>query len=135
MRIARLTALASGAADPNTFTGRARMTRMPGLSDAPEIKAFRVEFEPAARTHWHEHSGPQLLVVLDGRCRVQCAGEPVREIEAGDVACIAAGERHWHGASAAGPMTHLAVNVESITTWFEAVTDAQFAGGGSESAP
>lgn len=129
MRIARLAALASEAADPNTFTGHARMTRMPGLSDAPAVKAFRVEFAAAARTHWHTHSGPQLLVVLDGHCRLQCEGEPVREIEAGDVACITAGERHWHGASADGPMTHLAVNIESTTTWLDAVTDAEYAGG------
>jgi len=129
MRIARLEALASGAADAETFTGRARMTRMPGLSDAPAMQAFRVEFEPAARTHWHVHSGPQLLVVLAGRCRLQREGEPVREIEAGDVACIAAGERHWHGAAAGGPMTHLAVNVEATTTWLGAVTDAEYAGG------
>lgn len=129
MRIAELAALASEAADPNTFTGHARMTRMPGLSDAPAVKAFRVEFEPAARTHWHVHSGPQLLVIIDGRCRLQCRGEPVREIETGDVACIPAGERHWHGASASGPMTHLAVNIESITTWLDAVTDDEYAGG------
>ncbi len=128
MRIVRLAALASEASDPNTFTGHARMTRMPGLSDAPAIKAFRVEFEPAARTHWHTHSGPQLLVVLDGRCRLQCEGEPVREIEAGDVAGIEPGRRHWHGASADAPMTHLAVNVESVTTWLDAVTDAEYGG-------
>ena len=128
MRIAELAALASEAADPNTFTGRARMTRMPGLSDAPAVKAFRVVFEPAARTHWHVHSGPQLLVVLDGWCRLQCEGEPVREIGTGDVACIAAGERHWHGAWAGGPMTHLAVNIESVTTWLDAVTDAEYGG-------
>ena len=128
MRIAELATLASEAADPNTFTGRARMTRMPGLSDAPAVKAFRVVFEPAARTHWHVHSGPQLLVVLDGWCRLQCEGGPVREIGTGDVACIAAGERHWHGAWAGGPMTHLAVNIESVTTWLDAVTDAEYAG-------
>ena len=119
---------ASEASDPNTFTGHARMTRMPGLSDDPAIKAFRVEFALAARTHWHTHSGPQLLVVLAGRCRLQCAGEPVREIRTGDVACIAAGERHWHGAANDGPMTHLAVNIQSATTWLDAVTDAEYAG-------
>ena len=129
MQLARLRELASEASDPNTFTGHARMTRMPGLSEDPSIKAFRVEFEPAARTHWHIHSGPQLLVVLSGCCRLQCAGEPVRQIEAGDVACIAAGERHWHGAAADGPMTHLAVNVASTTTWLGAVTDAEYAAG------
>lgn len=129
MRIAQLAALASETADPRTFTGQARMTRMPGLSDNPDVRAFRVAFEAGARTHWHTHSGPQLLVVLDGRCRLQCDGEPVREVSAGDVACIAPGERHWHGASADGPMTHLAVNIASETTWLEAVTDAEYDGG------
>ena len=128
MHVARLSALASEASDPNTFVGRARLTRMPGLSADPKINAFRVTFEPAARTNWHRHSGPQLLVVLAGRCRLQRDGEAVTEIAAGDVACIAAGERHWHGASAGGPMTHLAINVDSKTTWLEPVSDAEYAG-------
>lgn len=128
MRVSQLAALASEASDRNTFVGRARLTRMPGLSDDPKINAFRVAFEPAARTNWHTHSGPQLLVVLSGRCRLQCDGEAVREIDAGDVACIAPGERHWHGASAGGPMAHLAINVASKTTWLEPVSDAEYAG-------
>ena len=128
MQIARLGELASETSDPNNFVGQARLTRMPGLSDDPAVHGFRVEFEAAARTNWHMHSGPQLLMVVSGTCRLQKAGEPIAELATGDVACIAPGERHWHGASADGPMTHVAININSRTTWLEPVTDAEYSG-------
>ena len=128
MRIARLAELGSEPSDPNTFVGQARLTRMPGLSGDPAVQGFRVEFQPAARTNWHAHSGPQLLIVVSGTCRLQKAGGPVMELPTGDVACIAPGERHWHGASPDGPMTHVAINIDSTTTWLAPVTDAEYGG-------
>ena len=128
MQIAHLTELGSEASDPNTFVGQARLTRLQGLSDNPAVHGFRVEFEAAARTNWHTHSGPQLLIVVSGTCRLQKDGEPVTELATGDVACIAPGERHWHGASADGPMTHVAINISSKTTWLEPVTDIEYSG-------
>ena len=130
MQIAHLAALGSEASDPNSFVGRARLTRLQGLSDSPAVHGFRVEFEAAARTNWHTHSGPQLLIVVSGTCRLQKDGEPVTELATGDVACIAPGERHWHGASADGPMTHVAININSKTTWLEPVTDLEYSGTG-----
>ncbi len=128
MRILRLAEQASEPSDPKTFTGHARLTRMNGLSDDPKVNAYRVEFESSARTAWHTHSGPQLLVVISGRCRLQRDGEPVTEIIAGDVTCIDPGERHWHGAGPDAPMTHLAINIDSTTTWLDKVTDAEYGG-------
>lgn len=128
MRILRLAERDSEPSDPNTFTGHACLTRMTGLSDDPKLNAYRVEFELRARTAWHTHSGPQLLVVISGRCRLQRDGEPIAEIIPGDVACIAPGERHWHGAGPDAPMIHLAINIDSATTWLEKVTDAEYSG-------
>lgn len=128
MRIARLVELGAESSDPSTFVGKAGLTRMPGLSDDPAVQGFRVEFEPAARTNWHTHSGPQLLIVVSGTCRLQKAGGPVEKLATGDVACIAPGERHWHGASPDGPMTHVAINIDSTTTWLAPVTDAEYGG-------
>jgi quercetin dioxygenase-like cupin family protein len=96
------------------------------LSDDPVVNAYRVAFQPRARTDWHTHSGTQLLIILDGVCRLQTDAGAVTEITAGDVVSIEPGERHWHGASAKGPMTHLAVNVASTTSWFEKVTDDEY---------
>jgi quercetin dioxygenase-like cupin family protein len=53
----------------------------------------------------------------------------VREIKSGDVVWIPPGEKHWHGASPANGMTHIAIQ-EGLdgnhVTWMEHVTDAEF---------
>lgn len=128
MKLFPLAAHAPQPADPANFTGDATLTRMDGVCAAPHVNAYRVTFQPAARTAWHTHSGPQLLLVVEGRCRVQKAGEPVQEVEAGSVVCIEPGERHWHGAAPDGPMTHVALNLDASTTWLHKVTDTEYAG-------
>lgn len=121
VRILRDAAKGWEEADPETFTGRARIKRLGGAGAAPGVKLYRVAFEPGARTHWHVHTGPQLLLVTEGRCLVQRWGGPVKPAETGDVVHIAPGEKHWHGAGPDGPATHVAVNVDAETTWMEAV--------------
>ena len=115
-------------ADPKTFTGTASVARMAGVSDRPAVNVYRVEFQPAARTAWHSHGGPQLLLVIEGCCRLQRDGEPIQEVTSGGAARIEPGERHWHGATPNAPMVHLAVNIDVTTEWFEYVTDGQYAG-------
>lgn len=114
-------------ADPERFSGDATMARM-DLAERPEVHMYRVTFQPSARTAWHTHSGIQVLLVVEGRCRVQKEGEPVQEVAAGGAIRIDAGERHWHGAAGDAPMTHLALNLDATTEWFEKVSDAQYAG-------
>ena len=106
MRLFRGSALRQEDADPAHFTGTARLTRTTGVSDEPGVTIYRVEFDPKARTDWHAHTGPQLLLILDGRCRIQTWGEAVRELEPGDTACVEPNEKHWHGAGADAAMTH-----------------------------
>jgi quercetin dioxygenase-like cupin family protein len=93
------------------------------------IRAGRVSFEPGARTAWHTHPLGQTLHVVAGLGRVQTWGGPIREIRAGDTVWIPPGEKHWHGASPACAMTHIAMQ-EALdgthVTWMEHVTDAQY---------
>ena len=128
MKIFTLATLDSEASDPNTFVGRARLTRMNDAAAHPHTNVYRVAFEAGARTNWHSHTGPQLLQVVEGICRFQKAGEPVREAVVGDLISIEPGARHWHGATADGAMTHVAVNIDLKTSWFEPVTDEDYAG-------
>jgi len=114
--------------DPANFTGTGTLVRMTSVSQAPAVNAYRVSFEPGTRTAWHAHTGTQLLVVTEGICRCQKAGGPVREVPAGGIVSIDAGERHWHGATPDAPMTHVALNIEASTTWFEKVSDPEYAG-------
>ena len=115
-------------ADPNTFTGEATLTRMDGVSAQPSINIYRVKFSPRARTAWHKHTGIQLLLILEGECRLQKDGSAIVDLPAGSVVTIEPEERHWHGATTSGSMVHLAVNIDSTTEWYEQVTDAQYLG-------
>ena len=130
MKVFTLAALDSEPSDPNTFVGRARLTRMNDAADHPPANVYRVAFEASARTNWHSHTGPQLLQIIEGTCRFQKAGERVREAVVGDLVSIESGERHWHGAAPNGPMTHIAINIDATTNWFEPVTEEEYAGQG-----
>jgi len=114
--------------DPDNFVGMGALVRMLEVCKSPNVNAYRVSFEPRARTAWHTHTGPQLLVIVEGLCRFQRAGEPVREIEAGGIVSIDPGEPHWHGASADVGTTHVALNIDVTTEWLAKVTDAEYSG-------
>ncbi len=120
-------------ADAKNFVGVARVKRLPMIEDggasaqSPQaVIVYLVEFEPGARTNWHRHSAPQLLLVKEGRGLVQKWGEPVREMAAGDAVTIESDEKHWHGASPGTRMAHFAVNLNLSTEWLEPVSDDQY---------
>ena len=83
----------------------------------PTRESF-VHFEPGAHTHWHIHAGGQLIHILDGSAIVQVWGDPAHSLHAGDSVMTMPGEKHWHGASADGPMTQLAITSGEVT-WLE----------------
>ena len=113
-------------ADVEHFTGPVTVTQIDRLSEEPPANMYRVTFQPSARTAWHAHTGVQLLLVIEGTCRVQKAGEPIQELAAGGAIRIEPGERHWHGATPGAAMTHLALNINTMTEWFEQVSDAEY---------
>ena len=113
-------------ADPDHFTGAARVKRVAVRPGGSALKIYRVAFEPGARTHWHSHSGPQLLYVVEGRCRVQAWGEAMQEVGPGDTVYIAPEQKHWHGAAPTTGAVHIAVHVDAQTTWMERVSDEQY---------
>ena len=88
-----------------------------------------VSFEAGARTAWHTHPLGQVLIVTAGCGLAQRWGGPIEEIRPGDVVWFAAGEKHWHGATATTAMTHIAI-VEQLdgksVDWMEQVSDAQY---------
>ncbi len=113
------------------FTGAVWLDASPA-GTSPDAGVFRVLFEPGARTNWHTHPEGQILHVISGTCRAQKEGEPIVEIEAGDVVYFAPNEKHWHGAAPDTFMIHVAINpamnTDGGTDWLEPVTDEQYAG-------
>ncbi len=102
------------------------------IAPAPaRMKAFRVSFEPGARTAWHTHPLGQALHVLSGVGLVQKKGEPAQAIHPGDTVWIEPGEVHWHGAAPGHTMVHLAMQVADANgvdvAWLAHVSDEEYA--------
>lgn len=126
MKIFRGTDSPFRAADANSFVGPAETKLLGSHEEGTPVHVYHVRFDSGARTNWHTHSGPQWLLVTEGRIRVQCWGGSARDVQAGDAVMIAPGEKHWHGSVAGVGGVHLAVNVNVKTDWLEPVSDADY---------
>ena len=113
------------------FTGTVWMDASPA-GESPDASAFRVFFEPGARTNWHTHPEGQVLYIVTGTCRAAREGEQPVEVEAGGVVYFAPDEKHWHGANPDSYMVYVAVSPAATTAggtdWLEPVTDEEYAG-------
>jgi quercetin dioxygenase-like cupin family protein len=98
-------------------------------AEPARVRAAVVTFEPGARTAWHTHPLGQTLLIVSGFGRAQSQGGAIVELRPGDVVWFAPGEKHWHGASPATAMSHLAIqeaeNGQAVT-WLEQVADADY---------
>jgi quercetin dioxygenase-like cupin family protein len=114
------------------FTGTVRVDPLFPVNAPARMFGASVTFEPGARTAWHTHPLGQTLIVTAGSGWVQRWGGSKEKIGPGDVVCIAAGEKHWHGASAATSLTHIALQEEldgKAADWNEQVSDEQYLAG------
>ncbi|WHU05251.1 cupin domain-containing protein [Sphingomonas sp. NIBR02145] len=120
----------SSEGSPDNFTGRVRVQGRFQRESPARVGGATVMFEPSARTAWHTHPLGQTLIVLQGHGFVQEWQHSARAIGPGDVIWIPPGTKHWHGASAAEPMTHVAIaetRSNRSVTWMEKVSDTQYA--------
>ncbi len=88
-----------------------------------------VVFEAKARTNWHTHPGGQILICTDGVGYYQEKGKPIQLLNKGDVVKILPDVKHWHGASADGSFTHIAINPsvgKGGVKWMEQVSDEEY---------
>jgi 4-carboxymuconolactone decarboxylase len=110
------------------FTGAVQI-RPVAASQGQPTSVGQVTFERGGRTHWHTHSGEQVLYFLEGHGRAQQRGEQPVDAVPGDVARIPAGVEHWHGAHTdeQHAMTHLSIAFGS-TTWLEPVGEEEYRG-------
>jgi quercetin dioxygenase-like cupin family protein len=111
------------------FTGTVRIDPLFQAPAPALVQGASVTFEPGARTAWHTHPLGQTLIVTAGCGRAQREGGPIQEIRPGDVVWFAPGEKHWHGASPATAMSHIAIQEQldgKVVDWLEHVTDDQY---------
>ena len=73
--------------------------------------------------------GGQILLCTNGRGWYQEWGQEVRELFPGDVVCISAGVKHWHGAAQNSWFSHVAFEApgeDCSNEWLEPVDEEQY---------
>lgn len=111
------------------FIGSVRVDMIFQAAQPGRSSAGLVTFEPGARTAWHTHPLGQAIVIVSGLGWVQKDGGPVEEVRPGDSVWFEAGEKHWHGATPANGMSHIAITEAldgKVADWLEQVTEAQY---------
>jgi quercetin dioxygenase-like cupin family protein len=129
MEIKRLGSQPSGKGPVDWFTGTVRIDPLFQPNEHTRAAAATVTFEPGARTAWHTHPLGQTLIIVSGIGWVQREGDPVEEVHPGDVVWFSPGEKHWHGASPALAMSHIAIQEQlngKVVDWMEKVSDQQY---------
>lgn len=129
MEITKIGSTPSQDGPADWFTGSVRLDMMIPTKEPSQVSMANVTFEPGARTAWHTHPLGQHIIITAGVGWVQREGGPIEEVRPGDVVWFPPGEKHWHGASPANAMTHIAVQEAqdgSPVEWLEHVTDEQY---------
>jgi quercetin dioxygenase-like cupin family protein len=114
---------------PDRFTGTVRVQSLFDSKAPARSSGGQVTFQPGARSAWHTHPLGQILIVTDGVGWVQQWDGAVQVIRKGDVVWIPAGVKHWHGATPATRMTHIAFQEQlngTAVNWLEKVTNKQY---------
>ena len=87
----------------------------------------RIRFEAGARTNWHLHTAPQILLIEEGRGRWQEQGDAVKELPMGQPVLTKANVPHWHGAAPEQHAVQFSVYAGKLE-WQTPVTDAEYKG-------
>jgi quercetin dioxygenase-like cupin family protein len=129
VKIQRSGSLPSRPGPEDYFTGQVRIDAPFAGTEPARVGGATVTFEPGARTAWHTHPLGQTLIVTQGRGWIQVWGDPIQEMNQGDIVWIPEGVKHWHGATPETAMTHIAI-AESLNgspvDWMEKVSDEQY---------
>lgn len=74
-----------------------------------DVALVRIRWEPGSRTYWHSHDNASILLVEEGRGRLQERGKKIVEVGPGQPVYMAGKIEHWHGASPTVGATTLAM--------------------------
>ena len=94
--------------------------------DASDVRGVRFRYGAGARSYWHVHDGSLVLVIEQGRGRVQIKGQPIRDFGPGEPVLLPANVPHWHGAAPNEGLTRVAQAVGRNVKWMDPVGDDEY---------
>ena len=105
----------------SNFTGTVTVGQTTGTNMS------RIKFEAGARTNWHTHTAPQILLIEEGRGRWQEMGDVVKDLPLGQPVLTKPNLLHWHGAAPDQAALQFSVYGGTLE-WKQAVTDDEYLG-------
>ena len=90
------------------------------------VRLDRISYLAGSHTHWHIHTGEQILYGEQGHGWLAFDGGSRVAIATGTVAHVPVGMRHWHGATPHDGLVHLAFTAGGDTIWLDEVTYEQY---------
>ncbi len=135
--IALMLAAPLGAQSDRAAAGGKPPAQMPNFTgavtsvEAADVRGVRLRYEAGARSYWHVHDGSLVLLIEQGRGRVQIKGQPIRDFGPGEPIYLPANVPHWHGAAPKEGLTWVALSVGSKVTWMNPVSDEEYLGRGT----
>ena len=119
MKVIRVSQLATEPQQSPLFTGPVTMQTIVDKDLSKHFMIRQVNFSRGVRNKFHSHSIEQVLIVTEGKGIVATEEKEIN-VGPGDVVFIAAGEKHWHGATKDSIFSHLYVmSPEQKTTQLE----------------
>jgi quercetin dioxygenase-like cupin family protein len=97
------------------FVGEVFRQEIVEPGDSRSFNFSIINFSPGSRNKFHQHTSDQILIITSGTGVVATEAEE-REVSAGDVVLIPAGENHWHGAPGATAMSHITIQSKDSKT-------------------
>jgi len=99
--------------------------------DLGNLTIRRFRFPAGSRLSWHTHlNGPQVIMMEDGKGRVQERGGPVIELGPNEPFVTLAGVEHWHGAApdVGGVQWNIydGIGIPGTVRWGSPVTDEEY---------
>lgn len=129
MKIDRTGSLPTVLAPERAFTGNVYISDYFERGAPSRLAGATVTFAPGARTPWKVNPLGQTLIVISGIGWMQCEGEEIVEIRAGDIVWCPPGQRHWDGATPHHALTYIAVHEaknRKAVEFGELVTDEEY---------
>lgn len=118
--------MSSSEPPPLRVTAGVARTSVHSAANAGALRVDRVTYAAGGHTHWHLHTGEQVLYGESGQGWVKFDGGSRVPLTPGEIVHIPTNERHWHGAAPDTSLTHLAVTAGGDTVWLGEVTDDQY---------
>ncbi len=108
MKVIKVDQVAEEPQANNLFTGPITMQPIIGPDLSKNFLIQQVNFRKGVRNKFHTHSIEQILIVTEGEGIVATDKVEIK-VRPGDVVFIAAGEKHWHGATKNSTFSHIYV--------------------------